>query len=117
LGSWTANIQHELYVKDDERILTIVVRQAVAEKWAVIAAETSSAHARGATDSAADGKKVLEKVFDDHAHAVLGVFTSAPKAMKVGEKYARAWVRARKKAIGPTCGCGEISAPASASVA
>lgn len=54
----------------------------------------------------------VETVFDDHAHKILGTYSSAEKAMAVATKYAKKWwlAVAKKRAMrGKRCGCEEIS--------
>jgi hypothetical protein len=90
--SW--DVQNLFYLKavSGDRILAIAVGQRLDEYYAV------------AVDGAPGGA-----FLDDHAHEELGTFKTLRRARDAAEKYARAWIRSRKKGeAAEPCGCGPI---------
>lgn len=98
---WRKHTQLQQSTRVGDRLLICSVASADGKGWIAIAAETTVEDGRSTTG------QVLDAVFDDHTHQVIGsTFRTQERAMRAAEKFADAWAKGRNKA--EQCVCGPI---------
>lgn len=98
---WLVQTQHVRVVRHNGRALSVIIQASGPKKYLAIAVE------------AADGPPSLERVFADHAHAII---TPDPIPYRAATCAANAYIKAWKAAAGveappERCDCGVIVSP------
>ena len=100
---WTTATQLIATVARDDRRLGVSVQVARENEWAVVGIETTDPGKAGGFS------QTVERVLDDHAHQIVGMYDSLGKAIEAAEGFARAWVRDFKATRAETCECDVIT--------
>ncbi len=100
--SWSTFVQLQRQIVCAGHQLMVAVTSIGDRKWMAYAVSTPT--------SVANNRKspieVVEAIFDQHAHKVIGEFTTCHKAQREADKYAKRWVAGRVRIA--KCGCKEI---------
>ena len=98
---WEGVPMYGLVVTSKRFMLTVMVLQMTATAVNVSAVQALKPGIKKLTRR--NATREIEKVFDDHAHDVIGTFATMSEAFKAGDLYARAWRKGGMEKARCTC--------------